>query len=554
MKNKASKQQDSWESLKSRYLNWREALRDASKEVQDIGTGIKLGIVLGIITFLVGLVYDLPQLSGVVRLVIIPAVLLTLLGFYLVVVASWTIGLVRLRWLKSEWERTKEEAACLSEISDIREKPFNYVLEKIDMLLQSTKGNHKNSSSKIIFLSPLDENTLKEIESITKLASTHNIKFEWNITEKTVAAQRTPLSNDLRKFILSSGNAYLTGELPVFDKLLVIPGLIIIAFIKDFWFSWNLDGRALAIDEIKEKIVLTPFSAKISQFFGRARVHSAISCYLSEVVNMEGFVIGAEHPYLWIEEPKKLFEEFTKYQEVVNERFEVVSDELRSLSVYITSNLPLLDNYRAIISDTKIQEWLTELKNEANQRQTLAKVNDLVIPALIVDRYIYVVGHIRNDRWEIEASYLNEVCSFLRRDFFSSLPYNYRIWIVLGDEDKLKGMYNGYTAGVTELPFEEIVSNWIWFKCKDKFHVLQYEKGLKVEDRVAEALAPVLRKDKSELSKISVFMFADAVDPDSQQVMKKYQSHKEFLKSCRDTYLAIPLQNFLTNYCSSPKT
>ncbi|MDI6891309.1 MAG: hypothetical protein QMC83_10310, partial [Thermodesulfovibrionales bacterium] len=172
-------------------------------------------------------------------------------------------------------------------------------------------------------------------------------------------------------------------------------------------------------------------------------------------------MIGAEYSYLWIKEPDKLFEEFTRYQEIIDARFREVSDELRPISTHITANLPLLDNYRAIINDSQIQEWLKKLKEETQKNE---KVKGL---KLSVDRYIYIQGKIRDKRWEIEKSYLSEVCSFLQKDFFSGLPENYIIWVVLCDRNKMEEQYSLYQGSKIEFPYEEIISNWVWFECKD---------------------------------------------------------------------------------------
>jgi hypothetical protein len=558
-----------WRKLKEMYSAWGEALHDAAREVRDIQTGLWLGFILFGISFGVGLVYDIPQIPSFVRLKIIPGVLLGLFGIYLGIVSSWAISVNKFRWLKSEWERTKAEAATLSEMGDITRKPFDYLLLKIEFLLNSIKVKEQNLSTQITFISSLSEDTIKEGRMLADLSKRYNLRFEWDITEKTT--KRTQLRDELLCFIVELGHTYLTGELPVFDKLLVIPGVTIIGFIKNIWFSWNLINLNVEIDEIKERIVLTPFPEKIDRFFGLSNVHSAISCYLSEVVNLEGFIIGAEHSFLWIKEPNKLFEEFTNYQKVINEKFEEVSDKLRPISTYITANLPLLDNYKVIIEDQKVREWLSELKQEARKRSNVRKDKKANGLELVVDRYIYIQGNMKEQRWEIEKEYLSEFHSFLQEDFFSDLPENYKIWVVLSDKSKMEEQYQKYKeTAIIRFPYEDVVSNWIWFECENSYHVLQYEKGLKVEERVAEALAKkeveeqvakgllakeevdeALVKARSKLSKISAFMFADAVEPNSPGIMSKYHDYKKYLHYCRNTAssLVITLTDFLDKYC-----
>jgi hypothetical protein len=218
-----------------------------------------------------------------------------------------------------------------------------------------------------------------------------------------------------------------------------------------------------------------------------------------------------------------------------------------------------LDNYEAIIKDEKIKEWLRELKEEAKNQSELQ-----------VDRYIYVNGQYENGNWHIDASYLPDVCSFLQQDFFSDLPENYKIWVVLADERKLCELFQEFKGSLVTLPFKEIVSNWIWFECKDGYHVLQYETSLGVEKKVAEALAKqeveekkaegklsgdetrALDEAKAKYSKISLFMFNDGVNPNSQNIMNKYLDYKNFLVRYRGrSNLFLPLLDFLNTKCKS---
>ena len=561
-KKKFRKQKISWKELKKVFPEWRQALKDAASEVRDIQTGI----VLFILTFLLSVIFELVLRSERVPnwiIDIIPSTLIALFVGYIGLVGAWAISLIKYHWLKSQWEYIREEAAKFCEIGEISKKPFDYIIRKLELFLL-----YKDITppSKIVFISPFDGSSFEESKHLLKLANNYNIPFEWYITENTPSDFRTGYREDLQKFVTQNlGNIYLTGELPIFDKLLVVPNITIIAFIENIWFSWHLVGRDMKVNQIKEKIILTPFQGKIDQFFGKSEVHSAISCYLSEIVNIEGFMIGAEYSYLWIEEPEKLFEKFTKYQEDINAKFEQVSDKLRPISTHIIANLPLLDNYKVIIHDNKIQNWLKELKEEAQKRQFAKKEREEEVPKLDVDRYIYIQGEIKDKKWQIEGEYLNDVCSFLKQDFFSGLPENYKIWVVLADERKLHELFQKFkSSALVTLPFNEIVSNWIWFKCNDGYHVLQYETSLGVEKKVAEALAKQEVEEKkaegnlsgdetralaeaiAKYSKISLFMFADGVNPSSQKIMNKYLDYNNFLVRYRkESNLFLPLSKFL---------
>lgn len=442
---------------------------------------------------------------------------------------------------KQEFDEMKSRATNLSEISEISIKNFKYIIEKIEIILR-THPQRREKLKRIIYLSPLNGTTIDEVTYLNMLAREWKLIFEWNITEKT--ENRDELQKTLITHISKYGNTYLTGELPVFDKLLIVPGIIIVAFIGDIWFSWNLTDHDILIDDIKEKVILTPFSRKIRQFFGLGEVHRSISCYLSHLVNVQGFMIDANHSYLWLTEPEQLFHNITNYQAKIIAKFEEVSDELRPMSKEISANLPLIDNYRAIISDEKVKEWLKELKEEASRRQTGTQ-------QLLVTRYIYIRGKKSNGSWEIENTYLNELRSFLENTYLNSLSPNYHVQIVLFDRTKLEELYRDYKSSKdVTLPEKEIISNWIWFKCQDNFHVLQYEIGLTVEPKVAESLAIIQHKTIEEVSKISAFMFADAVDPSSQLIMRKYLDHIEFLRYCQQKQMTLSLNEFLNIFYS----
>jgi hypothetical protein len=556
IKKKFRKQKISWEELKKVFPEWHKVLKDAASEVRDI----QVGIWFSIFAFLLSVIFELILKSEMVPnwiIDIIPSALIALFVGYVGIVIAWACSAVKFHWLKFQWEHIREEAVKFCEIGEISKKPFDYIIRKLELFLLD---KDRTPPSKIMFISPFDESSFGESKNLLKLANNYNIPFEWYITENTPLDFRTEYREALQEFVTQNlGNIYLTGELTIFNKLLVIPDVTIIAFIGNIWFSWDLADREAKIDQIKEKIVLTPFKGKIDQFFGKQEVHKAISCYLSEIVNMEGFLIGAEYPYLWIDKPEKLFQEFTGYQKRINAKFEEISDVLRPNSKHITANLPLLDNYEAIIKDEKIREWLLELKGEAQKRSELQ-----------VDRYIYIKGQYENGSWLIDDTYLHNVCSFLQQEFFSNLPKNYKIWVILADEGKLRELFQEFRGALVTFPFKEIVSNWIWFECKDGYHVLQYETSLGVEKKVAEALAKqeveekkaegklsgdetrALDEAKAKYSKISLFMFNDGVNPNSQNIMNKYLDYKNFLVRYRGrSNLFLPLLDFLNTKCKS---
>jgi hypothetical protein len=547
-KKRVVKLKKSWEKLKNEFTDWRNALMDASREVQGIQSNIWFSVIVGLFSFVAGEIYGL--LPNIFRKVIIPSILFICVGIYIVIVIAWAISLIEFRWLKSEWEHTREEAAKFCEIGEVAKKSFDYIIKKLDFLLyQLTKQG--NLSTKIMFISPFDESSFNESKNLLELAKQYQIEFEWYITEKTPDNIRTTRREALQEFITQNlGCIYLTGELPIFDKLLVVPNITIIAFIGNVWFSWGLVGRDMRVNQIKEKIVLTPFPGKVNQFFGKSEVHRAISCYLSEVISMQGFLIGAEYPYLWIKKTEELFTKFTEYQKDINTKFREISEKLRPISKHITANLPLLKNYKAIIEDDEIKKWLTELKGEAINRNT----------QLRVDRYIYINGKYEYGKpWDIEKDYLSDILKFLQEDFFSDLTANYNIWVVLADREKLDELYKSHRGSIhVSFPFDDVVSNWIWFECNGGYQVLQYEMGLEVENSVADALAEkefregrvgTKEEAKYKFSKISLFMFADGVDPNSQDIMQKYNEYKGFLAEYRDeSPLFLSLQEFLQQY------
>lgn len=439
----------------------------------------------------------------------------------------------------------------------VEKDTFKYLVQKIKMLLDQNKTKGNLTPARIICLSPFDDSTVAEMNEMANLAHNYGLQFEWGITEKTI--NRGEFHKEILKFLEANRNTFLTGELPVFDKLLVLPQMVIVGFIKDVWFLWNLSDSNFEVDEIKEKIVLTPFERKITQFFGRDNVHKSISCHLSEMVNSNGFMLGGEYSYLWLTDQREMFAAFTNYQKNINSAFRDASHELVGMSSHITANLPLLENYKAIINDPGVEQWFSKLRAEVNERLgAIKKRKGETKPLLYVDRYIYVQGKLENGHWQIEPGYRQQVIAFLQKPFFTGMPSYingdneeelYKTWIVLIDVRKLLEEYGTFKgATYPKFPYDDVISNWIWFECMGNYHVLQYEMGMPVEREVAELIAGKRKKDVEEFAKISAYMFADASDPNSQAIMKKYDDYKRFLERCQGSRIMKRYDAFIREF------
>lgn len=450
-----------------------------------------------------------------------------------------------------ERERTTEEKMIERiRFSETGEDGLSkYLITKIEAII--SKSNDEDPKN-ILIVGPFDTETKDAIlELINRKDGIQ--KLEWYITESTLPNRISlidVLEDTLKKIKVKNlpADLYLTGELPIFSRVIFIPGKAIIIFLGNTWMMWNLENHSIDSKVIKEKIFLTPFSKKIKQFFEMREVHEAISCYLSMKINTEGFVINGTHPYPLLFTPyKKIFSEFTKHQGMLIKAFEAASVKLKSESELIISNLPLTENYQAIIYDEYTKQWLRDLKNEADSRKELKVI-----------RYIYIQSEYSPEGWKIEKKYSEEICSFLKEDFFTGFEHNnYTIRCVLTDRGRLEEEYRQYASG-SGLPLnhqfslDEFVSNWIWFKCKGGYDVLQYEQRLPVEQRVAKAIADRIEEPIDKWKNISLFMFCDSYPRHDSDLMNKYNNFKSFLSQLTAP-LAISLEEFLTNYCSNSK-
>lgn len=418
------------------------------------------------------------------------------------------------------------------------------LIHKITEILAAVPDEPSN----ILIVGPFDNETREAITTFMEFRPKIR-ELEWYITEDT-SPDRAKLVDALKDIVrkIREQNLpvklYLTGELPVFSRIIFIPGRAIINFFGNAWVLWRLEGIAEDCPIIKEKISITPFSEKVRQFFEMRAVHTAISCDLSKRISKEGFVINGTHPYpLFFVSHKRIFAEFTKHQNMLIHAFDKASERLRAEADSIVANLPLTGNYPAIIENPNTQKWLSHLKAEANGRDGLR-----------VNRFIYIEGDYTPEEWKMAPEYLRGISPFLRSEFFTGFQHdNCTITCVLVDEGQLEEAFREYASarGLSldyPDPQADLVSNWIWFSCREGYEVLQYEQELKIEKIVAQAMADKTGESKDKWKYLSLFMFCDSYLGHYSDLMKKYNCLRDFVATL-PSHLVLSLHEFLSNYC-----